>query len=69
MKDGDRREVAMAAIRCDPGEPKAPAQVYPQDDAFDAWVERARLHWAELHHLPAQRIQIICAMALLPEKG
>jgi len=67
-KDGDRREVAMQAIRCDVDEPKAPARVYPEDDTFDEWIERARSHLAELQGIPANRLQIICAMALIPRK-
>ena len=38
-KDGDRREVAMQAIRCEINEPKAPARHYPEDDAFDTWID------------------------------
>jgi hypothetical protein len=32
VKDGDRRDLVMQAIRCDLNEPKAPARVYPEDD-------------------------------------
>ena len=69
VKDGDRRDVAMQAIRCDASEPKASASRYPDDDVFDAWIERARQHWSELQGIPAHRIQIVCAMALIPEQG
>jgi superfamily II DNA or RNA helicase len=68
-KDGDRREVAMQAIRCDVDEPKAPADCYPEDDEFDDWIEKARQTWARLQDVPAQRLQIVCAMALLPQRG
>lgn len=68
-KDGDRREVAMQAIRCDVDEPKAPAARYPEDNEFDAWIEKSRQTWARLQGVPAQRLQIVCAMALLPQKG
>lgn len=69
VKEGDRREVAMQAIRCDVNEPKAPAMLYPEDDVFDEWIERARIHWAEMQGIAPNRLQIICAMALLPHKG
>lgn len=65
-KDGDRREIAMRAIRCDVDEPKAPARLYPEDDAFDAWIECARQTWAAKHEIPLYKLQIICAMALVP---
>jgi hypothetical protein len=65
-KDGDRREVAMQAIKCDVDEPKAPARLYPDADAFDAWIERARQTWAEIQGCPVHKLQIVCAMALIP---
>jgi len=67
VKEGDRREVAMQAIRCGNDEPKAPASIYPDDDEFDAWIERARQNWAISQNLPANKLQIVCAMALLPD--
>jgi len=69
FKDGDRREEALKAIRCDVDEPKAPVECYPEDDEYDAWIEKARQTWARLQDVPAQRLQIVCAMALLPQKG
>lgn len=66
-KDGDHREVAMRAIRCPVDEPKAPASLYPEDDAFDTWIEHARQNWAEAQGLPPHKLQIVCAMALIPE--
>lgn len=68
-KDGDRREVAMQAIRCDVDEPKAPAACYPTDDEFDTWIENARQTWARLQEVPDHKMQIVCAMALIPQKG
>jgi hypothetical protein len=68
-KDGDRREVAMQAIRCDVDEPKAPVKYYPDDDEFDIWIEKARQTWARLQDVPAHRLQIVCVMALIPQKG
>ena len=67
VKEGDRREVAMQAIRCGNDEPKAPASIYPDDDEFDAWIERARQNWAISQNLPANKLHIVCAMALLPD--
>jgi hypothetical protein len=66
VKDGDRREIAMQAIRCNLDEPKAPAHLYPDDDDFDSWIERSRQSWADFSGIPAHRLQIICAMALIP---
>lgn len=65
----NRREIALQAIRCEKDEPKAPARLYPEDDAFDAWIERARQTWVELNGLLAARLKILCAMALIPEEG
>ena len=59
----------MQTIRCDVDEPKAPTRLYPEDDALDNWIERARSHLAEIQGIPALRLQIICAMALIPEKA
>jgi hypothetical protein len=42
-------------------------EVIPDDDAFDNWIELARQYRAESQTIPAHRIQIICAMALIPE--
>lgn len=68
VRDGDHREVFLQAIRCEINEPKAPAALYPEDDELDVWIERSRKTWAELHGIPAQKLKIVCAMALLPEK-
>ncbi len=67
IKDGDKREIAMRAIRCSVDEPKAPAHLYPEDDEFDLWIERARQNWAQKHKVQPAGLQIICAMALLAE--
>lgn len=67
VKDGDRREVAMRAIRCEASEPKAPAKLFPEDDIFDTWIERARQTWAERQGIPPYKLQIVCSMALIPE--
>lgn len=66
-KDGDHREMAMRAIRCEINEPKAPARLYPEDDAFDQWIESARQNWAKAQSIPPQKLQIVCVMALIPE--
>jgi hypothetical protein len=55
-KDGDHREMAMRAIRCEVDEPKAPARLYPDDDAFDRWIERARQSWAEVQSIPFHKL-------------
>lgn len=65
-KDGDRREEALRVIRCDPDEPVAPVNLYPDDNTFDEWVENARQSWAKYTDTQPNKIQIICAMALIP---
>lgn len=67
VKDGDRREAAMQAIHCDVNEPKAPASLYPEDDAFDAWIERVRQTWAAKQEVSPNKLQIVCVMALIPD--
>jgi len=69
VNGGDRRDVVMQAIRCSVDEPKASVNLYPEDDVFDEWIEHARQHWAELQNVPAHRLQIVCAMALIPERA
>jgi hypothetical protein len=65
-KDGDRREVALQAIRCDVNDPRAPVRLYPEDDIFDTWIESARQNWALAQGVPAIKLHIVCAMALIP---
>lgn len=67
LKEGDRRDEALRVIRCEPDEKIAPAHLYPLDDDFDEWIENARQSWAAHVEVPPQKLQIICALALLPE--
>lgn len=61
-----RRDDVMRAIRCLPETPKAPAATYPTPDDFDTWIEVTRNEWATQHGLDATKLQIVCALALLP---
>lgn len=60
-----RRDEVMRLIRCLPDTPKAPFDEYPKDDHFDKWVECSRQKWAEDNKIPAQRLQIVCALGLV----
>jgi superfamily II DNA or RNA helicase len=60
-----RRDEVMRLIRCLPETPKAPFDEYPEDDRFDQWIERSRQKWAEKLAISAQRLQIVCALALV----
>ncbi len=65
-----RREAVMNLIRCEPGAECAPFDVYPEPDDFDAWIERTRQNWAQHNEIDdPSRLQIVCAMALLPTGG
>ncbi len=65
LPESFRRDEVMRLIRCSPEEPKAPFSQYPDDDEFDAWIERARNRWAERCGVPSSRLQIVCALALV----
>ena len=56
----------MRMIRCLPETPKATFESYPQEDEFDLWIERARQYWAEKNGLDHAKLQVICALALVP---
>ncbi len=60
-----RRDDVMRAIRCFPETPKAPAEMYPTPDDFDAWIEAARNQWAALQGLDPTKLQVVCALALV----
>ena len=65
LPESFRRDEVMRLIRCLPEEPKAPLSRYPDDDEFDAWIERARNRWAERYGVSPSRLQIVCALALV----
>lgn len=65
LPESFRRDDVMRLIRCSPDTPKAPFDQYPDDDEFDAWIERARKRWAEQCHISPARLQIVCALALV----
>jgi hypothetical protein len=66
LDDSRRRDDAMRIIRCFPETPKATFESYPADDEFDTWIERARQQWANQNGLDPSKLQVICAMALIP---
>lgn len=43
--DAELRDRIMEAIRCGRDEPAAPASLYPDDDAFDRWIDSSRHEW------------------------
>lgn len=64
-----RREAVMNLIRCEPDTERAPFDVYPEEDDFDAWIERTRENWAQHNGIDdPSRLQIVCALALVPGK-
>jgi superfamily II DNA or RNA helicase len=65
LSESSRRDEVMRLIRCLPETPKAPFDEYPEDDRFDQWIERSRQKWAEKLEISAQRLQIVCALALV----
>lgn len=69
MEDSRRRDDAMRIIRCFPETPKASFETYPNEDAFDSWIERARRNWAELNGLDPAKLQLLCALAIVPSSN
>ncbi len=63
--DSVQRDKIMNEIRCYRDEPIAPPARYPEDDAFDQWLDIARENWARDHQLSANEINIVCSMALI----
>jgi hypothetical protein len=53
-------------IRCLPETAKASFESYPGEDDFDLWIERTRRNWAEQNDLDVSKLQVICAMAIVP---
>jgi hypothetical protein len=56
----------MRIIRCFPETPKASFETYPNEDDFDLWIEHARQHWAAQNGLDPAKLQVICALAVVP---
>lgn len=65
LSESFHRDEVMRLIRCSPETPKAPFDDYPDDDKFDGWIERSRRKWAERLRIPAQSLQIVCALGLV----
>ncbi|NDJ33374.1 MAG: hypothetical protein GYB64_01770, partial [Chloroflexi bacterium] len=63
--DHEARDRIMDGIRCEEETPLARASLYPTDDEFDQWIERARQAWAEEHKCDARDVTYIAAMALM----
>ena len=66
LDESHRRDDVMRIIRCFPETPKAPFDIYPTDDDFDLWIERARYQWAKQNGLDPEKLKILCSLALLP---
>jgi superfamily II DNA/RNA helicase len=66
MEESNRRDDVMRMIRCFPETAKASFESYPGEDDFDLWIERTRRNWAEQNDLDVSKLQVICAMAIVP---
>lgn len=66
MEESYRRDDVMRIIRCLPETAKATFESFPQEDEFDLWIERTRLNWTKQNGLDSGKIQVICALALVP---
>ena len=66
LDEGQRRDDVMRIIRCLPDTPKASFETYPNENDFDIWIERARNQWASQNELDPSKLQVICALALVP---
>lgn len=66
LDESRRRDDVMRAIRCVPETPKASFDIYPSDDVFDQWIEQTRNKWARQNSLDSAKLQVICALALVP---
>lgn len=61
--DGEQRDKIIPIIRCAPGTPVAIN--LPDDNTFDAWIEKARSTWCRTHGYSEDEVQILCAMAVV----
>lgn len=66
LNESRSKDEVMKLIRCEPETPIATAEKYPSDDEFDSWIEGTRQKWARKHNLDPYKLQIVCALALLP---
>jgi hypothetical protein len=62
FRDAEQRDRIISAIRCSLNTPVSDDM--PQDDEFDAWIERSRQAWCAAHDFIEDDVQIICALAL-----
>lgn len=65
VKDYNQQDAIMRMIRCRRSEPVVSPSKYPDDDEFDAWLDRSRTTWAAEHHFAANEVGIVCSMALI----
>jgi hypothetical protein len=66
LDESRRRDDVMRVVRCLPETPKAKFETYPNEDEFDLWIERARHQWAKQNGLDSTKLQLLCALALVP---
>ena len=66
LDESRRRDDVMRIVRCLPETPKASFETYPNEDEFDLWIERARHYWAKQNGLDPAKLQLLCALALVP---
>jgi hypothetical protein len=66
LDEARSRDSVMREIRCFPETPKATFETYPGEDDFDSWIEKTRRHWADKNDLDPGKLQVICALALVP---
>ncbi|HEY9709348.1 MAG TPA: helicase-related protein [Oculatellaceae cyanobacterium] len=66
LDEARSRDSVMREIRCAPETPKASFETYPSEDEFDSWIEKTRRHWADKNGLDPAKLQVICALALVP---
>jgi hypothetical protein len=62
LLDAEQRDQIISRIRCAPSTPISSDM--PEDDQFDAWIERSRQSWCADHNFVEDEVQIICALAL-----
>ena len=62
LLDAEQRDHIISRIRCAPSTPIS--MEMPEDDQFDAWIERSRQSWCAAHNFVEDEVQIVCALAL-----
>lgn len=62
VMDAEQRDAIMQTIRSDPWELSALGLT---EDETDEWIDRARDTWSEAHALPADVVQVVCALVMV----